>query len=80
MKKQKRITRWLITQVSPPQNCASYGEGFIDIILRQLSAWIVAHAFCPEAISIASCPVAQYLGLKLGLQIDHSIVPPIPNI
>jgi hypothetical protein len=24
--------------------------------------------------------VAQYLGLKLGLQIDQSVDPPIPNI
>jgi hypothetical protein len=54
--------------------------GFIDMIWSKCSAWIVAHAFWPEAISIAACPVAQYLGLKLGLQIDHSVVPPIPNI
>jgi hypothetical protein len=48
--------------------------------LSKWSAWIVAHAFLPEAISIAACPGAQYLRLKLGLQIDHSVVPPIQNI
>jgi hypothetical protein len=36
---------------------------------------MIANAFLPEAISIAVCPVAQYLGLKLDLQFDHSVVP-----
>jgi hypothetical protein len=48
--------------------------------LRVALIVLKAHAFWPEAISIAACPVTQYLGLKLGLQIDHSLVPPIPNI
>jgi hypothetical protein len=41
---------------------------------------MAANAFLSEAISVAACPVTQYLGLKLGMQIDQSVVPPIPNI
>jgi hypothetical protein len=46
----------------------------------QFSAWTTANAFLPEAISTTVYRVAQYLGLKLGLQIDQSVVTPIPNI
>jgi hypothetical protein len=40
---------------------------------------IAANAFLQESISTPACRVAQYLGLKLGLQIDPSVGCTIPN-
>jgi hypothetical protein len=55
-------------------------KGSSGLCWSEFSAWTAGHAFWREAISPPTCRVAQYLGLKLGMQIDQSVDSPIPNI